>query len=58
MLKRLALKLITLSALVAALTAVSSAPASAKNYYCFDAPMESGCPTYICCRDNDCWCVG
>lgn len=63
MLKKLRRKLFTLFVLCAALTAISSTPASSATTggpYCFDAPLGSGCPSYICCidPDSDCWCVG
>jgi hypothetical protein len=59
MLKRLTLKLFTLFALVAALTAVSSTPASSTNRFCQEAPIEAGCPTmYWCCdRWGNCSCA-
>lgn len=61
MLKRLTLKLFTLFVLCAALTAVSSPPASSTNrgVFCMDAPMEYGCNTdRVCCYDwGYCWCA-
>ena len=60
MLKRLARKLVALSVLVAALTAVSFTHASSTNRtrYCFEAPMEYGCnPNIVCCTsDGECQC--
>lgn len=61
MLKKLRLKLFTLFVLCTALTAISFTPTSsaATGVFCFDAPIGSGCPSYICCidYDSDCWCV-
>ncbi len=58
MLKRLSRKLVILSVLVAALTAVPSAPTS-KRVFCQEAPLEAGCPTnYWCCDyDGNCTCA-
>ena len=56
MLKRLGRKLFTLFVLCAALTTVSSAPASSTNrriVICQEAPMEYGCTSgYYCCYDD------
>jgi hypothetical protein len=63
MLNRLTRKLIVLSVLVAALTAVPSRPASPPTtrggVFCVDAPIDSECPpgTLVCCNEwGGCWC--
>jgi len=61
--KKLARRFFVLFVLCAALTAVLFPPAASANPggpFCFDAPLGSGCPSYICCIDPDdgCWCVG
>jgi hypothetical protein len=62
MLKKLRYKLFTLLVLCAALTAVSFPPASFANTggpFCIDAPLDSGCPVYLCCNEwGSCWCAG
>lgn len=62
MLKRLTRKLITLSALVVILSAVSFAPASTNNHqrFCFDGPLTEDCPTgrYCCDLSGNCTCGG
>lgn len=63
MLKRLTRKLITLSALVVILAAVSLTPASSTNQqlYCYYDIVTAECPTgWVCCDDftaKNCWCA-
>jgi hypothetical protein len=61
MLKGLARKLVTLFVLIAALTAVSSTPASSTNsrWYCQEVPICSDgcCNGYWCCDNwGNCMC--
>jgi hypothetical protein len=57
MLKRLTRKLITLSVLVAALTAFSAIPAPAENFGCFcvrEVDQATGTCVLRCCCGFDC----
>jgi hypothetical protein len=62
MLKRLTRKLVTLSVLVAAITALSSTPGPSANGgpYCLREPVTAECPSGIWCCPSDlsgeCWC--
>ena len=62
MLKRLTRKLITLSVLVVALSAVSLTPAKSTNQqlYCYYDIVTAECPSgWVCCDDfsaRNCWC--
>lgn len=57
MLKRLTRKLVILSVLVAALTAVSAAPTAStsasprRQYICWEMPLDGGCPNNLWCCD-------
>jgi hypothetical protein len=58
--KKLRRKLFILSVLCAALMAISAPSAlsaSVGGPFCYEAPLESGCPAYICCSEEGaCWC--
>ncbi len=59
MLKRLTRKLATLLVLCAALTVVSSAPAShtKRGVFCLDDGIGAyGCFGIVCCNEGGCWC--